>query len=82
MILCMVLTCCDFACYRSIVLDPANPSVKSQAKSMAAAAVEGLCFELLFVSFSPWIMISFSTSILHLYLKYVYITILYTSVYN
>ncbi|ONL94399.1 dentin sialophosphoprotein-related [Zea mays] len=26
---------------RSIVLDPANPSVKSQAKSMAAAAVEG-----------------------------------------
>ncbi|ONL94403.1 dentin sialophosphoprotein-related [Zea mays] len=26
---------------KSIVLDPANPSVKSQAKSMAAAAVEG-----------------------------------------
>jgi hypothetical protein len=32
--------------FRSIVLDPANPSVKSQAKSMAAAAVEGMFFEL------------------------------------
>ncbi|WVZ56235.1 hypothetical protein U9M48_006800 [Paspalum notatum var. saurae] len=27
--------------HRSMVLDPANPSVKSQAKAMAAAAVEG-----------------------------------------
>lgn len=26
---------------RSIVLDPANPSVKSSARTMAAAAVEG-----------------------------------------
>lgn len=33
---------------RAIVLDPANPSVKSQAKSMAAAAVEGEYFKICF----------------------------------
>jgi hypothetical protein len=37
---------CNIFGFRSIVLDPANPSVKNQAKSMAAAAVEGLYFEL------------------------------------
>ncbi|AQK69623.1 dentin sialophosphoprotein-related [Zea mays] len=38
---------------KSIVLDPANPSVKSQARSMAAAAVEGL-FIAEFMSFSAF----------------------------
>ncbi|ONM23571.1 dentin sialophosphoprotein-related [Zea mays] len=38
---------------KSIMLDPANPSVKSQARSMAAAAVEGL-FIAEFMSFSAF----------------------------
>ena len=43
----------NFSGCRSIMLDPANPSVKSQARSMAAAAVEGL-FIAEFMSFSAF----------------------------